>query len=125
MATAWNISTTTCPAARVWKFTVYRQEECYNEAMNDDVISDLKQFIAATVSQSTAELREEFSGLRQEFSGLKQDFSGLRQEFSGLKQEMNQRFDDLNDKVDAIADAHATDLTDHEQRISRLEQQAA
>jgi hypothetical protein len=78
--------------------------------MQDDVIADLKQFIAATVSQATAELVTN---------------QKLEQSLEGLRSDMDKRFDDLEAKVDAIADAHAETLGDHEQRLKRLEQRAA
>jgi hypothetical protein len=82
---------------------------------NEEMIQDLKQFIAATVSQS----EERISG-----------------NLKSVKTELEERISDLESKVDTIHDAvadtfsqthEATDATiqDHEQRLRRLEQRAA
>jgi hypothetical protein len=79
--------------------------------MNEDLINDLKQFIAATVSQATAELAS------------KEDLETLasKSNLAGLEHRIYERFDDLDSKVTTIADAQAEALEDHEQRIGRLE----
>jgi predicted transcriptional regulator len=82
---------------------------------NEDIIQDLKQFIAATVSQSEERIN----------ANLK-----------GVKTELESRISDLDAKVDTIHDAVAdaisqsnesTDaaIQDHEQRLRRLEQRPA
>jgi hypothetical protein len=38
---------------------------------------------------------------------------------------MSRRFDDLEAKVDTIADAHAEQFSDLDQRVTRLESKAA
>lgn len=74
--------------------------------MNEDAITDLKQFIVTTI--------------RQELSSV-----GTKDDLAALRGEMNQRFDDQDAKLNIIADAHAETLENHEQRISDLEHQAA
>lgn len=78
--------------------------------MNEDMLNDLKQFITATVSQATSDLV------------TKDD---LKDNLRQLKQGLNARIDDLELKVDTISDALNDHLSDHEARITRLEQQAA
>lgn len=77
--------------------------------MNDDTITDLKQFISATIAQQLAQQTNE---LRIE----------LRQ---GL-QETNQKIDDLSAYVaQALSDSNdaiAAQLQQHESRILKLEQ---
>jgi hypothetical protein len=83
--------------------------------MNDELIEDLKQFIAATVSQATADM------------AMKDDLQNLvtKADLQHLAATMESRFDELTVKVDTIADAHAETLEDHDQRLGRLEQRAA
>jgi hypothetical protein len=68
--------------------------------MDEDTLHDLKQFIAATISQSTAEL-------------------------SKVIQNMKAKIDDLDLKLDIISEALHENLSDHELRLTNLEQQAA
>ena len=73
--------------------------------MNDDTITDLKQFISATIAQQTDEFRTE-----------------LRLSL----QETNQKIDDLSAYVaQALSDSNdaiAAQLQQHESRILKLEQ---
>lgn len=96
--------------------------------MDENILNDLKQFIAGTVSQQTAEIRQDFTRLEWRFDGLEQRFDGLEKRFDGLEK----RFDGLEHKVDdltvfvteAIDTANETSgeqLKDHERRISALE----
>lgn len=84
----------------------------------EEVIDDLKQFIAATVSQATADM-----ATKADLADLatKEDLADVRGEVTSLRSEMNQRFDDLDLQVKTIADAHAEMLDDHDQRLTRLE----
>ena len=75
--------------------------------MNDDTIADLKQFIAATVTQAVAPLSA--------------DLSILKGDMVIVKQELR----DVNLRLDTIADALAEQLDDHEQRLVRLEHRPA
>jgi len=74
--------------------------------MDEGVLNDLKQFIAATVSQATA--------------GLATNDSLQR-----LGQDLSTKIDDLELKVDTISDALNDHLDDHEIRLAKLEQQTA
>ncbi|HEY4160472.1 MAG TPA: hypothetical protein VGM08_00235 [Candidatus Saccharimonadales bacterium] len=92
--------------------------------MDEDMLADLKQFIAAAV-------RQELSGMATK-DDLDNQIGGLRSEMNAKFTEMDKRFmaidgrfDDLDAKLEAIADAQAEALQDHEQRIARLESQAA
>ena len=70
--------------------------------MNDAQLDDLKQFIAATVSQATADM------------ATKDDIKRLEV-----------KIDDLDLKVDIISDTLNDRLNDHEARLKKLEPQAA
>jgi ABC-type uncharacterized transport system ATPase component len=80
--------------------------------MNEDVIADLKQFITATISQQSAELRRE----------LQKDLQHLEQR---LEQKIDQKIDNLSafiaQAIDAANDTTDTQLKDHESRITWLE----
>jgi predicted transcriptional regulator len=82
--------------------------------MDEDQLNDLKQFIATTVSQATASM------------ATKDD---LQTEISKLKSELNQRFDEVQaaiaETISGTNDGNDEQLSNHEQRIARLEQQVA
>jgi hypothetical protein len=79
--------------------------------MDDTTLQDLKQFIAATVSQQLAGLR-----------------SDVRRYIKELDSKLSAKIDGLSQSIaDALENSHeATDgqLEDHEQRITKLEQGA-
>lgn len=82
--------------------------------MDEDQLNDLKQFMAATVSQATAGMV------------TKDD---LDRGLTTLRTEMNQRFDEVQSAIaETITNSNdnADDqLKDHEQRIIKLEQRRA
>ena len=73
-------------------------------------IADLKQFIAATVSQSELCLREELDNkfdakidkLRGDILGLRDEMSGLRGEMLGLRGEMLGGFQGVGEAIEHI-----------------------
>lgn len=98
--------------------------------MNEAIITDLKQFITATVTQATSDMatKDDIAGLGARITGLDQRVTGLDQSMTGLGQRMSaleRRFDDFDLKLDTIADAHAETLENHEHRLAKLEQKAA
>ena len=86
--------------------------------MDNDTIADLKQFISATVSQNTMDIRQDISGIKGDISGIKGDI-----------QRLDKKIDDLTDSVASAM--HSTDeavdeqLHSHEKRITKLEQKPA
>ncbi|HKU18044.1 MAG TPA: hypothetical protein VJP80_02110 [Candidatus Saccharimonadales bacterium] len=76
--------------------------------MTEDVITDLKQFITATVSQQTIELEKKFD-----------------HKIDQLDHKLSSKIDALSaavaEALDAANEATATQLRDHERRIVRLE----
>jgi hypothetical protein len=89
--------------------------------MDDDQLTDLKQFIVATVSQATADLPR-----RDEVVTIVQ--TEIRKEVDALRKEMHQGFADIQEAIGealtASNDATDQQLQNHEQRITRLEKQA-
>lgn len=85
--------------------------------MDDELITDLKQFITATVTQATSDL-----ATKDDVNKLEQK---LEQKIDGVEQKLEQKIDDVDLKLDTIADTLNGQLTDHETRITSLEQQAA
>ncbi len=83
--------------------------------MNEDTINDLKQFISATVSQQTSDLRQDIQYLDKKID------SSIKQ----LDVKLSTKIDDLSDSVaealTASNDAIDRTIKDHEHRISRLE----
>jgi len=66
--------------------------------MDEDIMNELKQFIAATVSQATADL------------ATKDDL-----------QKLSTKIDDLELKVDTISEVLNENLSEHETRLTKLE----
>ena len=80
---------------------------------NEELLNDLKQFIATTVSQQTAGL------------ATKDDIKSLRDELKGEIRSVDQKVDAIQDAVaEALTQTNeALDATvqDHERRLKRLE----
>jgi hypothetical protein len=87
--------------------------------MNDDVIQDLKQFIATTVSQQLSSVHTE----------IKQLDDKLTARIDDLDTKLTARIDDLSASVAEAMDTHGevteAQLSDHEQRITKLETKTA
>ncbi len=81
--------------------------------MNEAQLNDLKQFIAATVSQATAHLATK-DDLADDIAGAKSDIAKL-----------NAKIDDLDLKLATIAETLHENLNNHEVRITKLERQTA
>lgn len=83
--------------------------------MNDDVITDLKQFITATVSQASI----------QQTTDLRKEFNSLDIKVDKLEKKLTKKIDDLTDFVaetfDATNDVADKQLKDHERRLTKLE----
>lgn len=75
--------------------------------MNYDHVEDLKQFVAAAVTQAGSEIREDVGRLRAEV------------------QQLARSVVDMDSKLDAIMEATGEQLTNHEARLARLEREAA
>ncbi|MBA2279040.1 hypothetical protein H0V99_01180 [Candidatus Saccharibacteria bacterium] len=75
--------------------------------MNDDQLNDLKQFIAVTVSQATADM------------ATKSDIQLLKSDIKKL----DVKIDDLDLKVDTISETLNDQHNQHEIRLTKLEQQ--
>lgn len=84
--------------------------------MDNDTITDLKQFISTVLTQQTQEIRLE---LREE----------LRTELRKVEEKLGQKIDDLSAFVatalDTSNDTNEGRLNDHEKRIGALERQEA
>jgi len=99
--------------------------------MNEDVIADLKQFIAATMSQQTADITTRVSELTTRVDDIaanmatKDDLADLDKKLSGKIDRLETKVDDIQsaigDALDTSNDAIHAQLQDHERRITRLE----
>jgi hypothetical protein len=78
--------------------------------MNDQQIDDLKQFVAATVGQSEAHLSQRIDGLSQRVDTLTKE---MREGFAGVADVMETHTKDIDERI-----------TDHESRLTSLEQAA-
>jgi hypothetical protein len=87
--------------------------------MQDNVIQDLKQFIAATVSQQA-------SGLRDDIRADVRD--DIRDAIDKLDKKLSQKIDDLSisigETIDASNEPTESQLKNYEKRITKLEKQA-
>ncbi len=83
--------------------------------MNDDTIQDLKQFIAATVSQQTADLatKDDLNGL-----ATKDDLSRIERKIDAVQAAVEQSAIGYTSTVDE-------QVQNHEKRITHLEHKAA
>lgn len=81
--------------------------------MNEALFDDLKQFIAATVSQVLADVVTKADLVRMNLA-TKADI-----------QRLDQKIDDLDLKMDTIAATFNDKHNNHETRITKLEQQPA
>lgn len=97
---------------------------------NEELFTDLKQFITATVSQQTARLEQRINVIEITMA--------TKDDIKEVEQRLTARIDGLDDKIDQVQDAiadtlvqvtEALDMTeqahDHETRLRRLEHRAA
>lgn len=91
---------------------------------NEDFLADLKQFIAATISQQLADFatKEDL----QNFA-TKDDLKNLatKDDIQELRNEMNEKFEEVQEAIAATFDGALEGLEDqfqdHEKRILKLE----
>lgn len=91
---------------------------------NEDLLNDLKQFIAATVSQQTADIRGDISGIKIDISDIKGDIKSLDVKIDQVKEQ-------LGGVADVVEDLHrgqevlVKQGNEHGIRIERLEHKLA
>ena len=101
--------------------------------MNDEIIQDLKQFIAATVFQEVSGFRTDFDNLSTDVAELTNQVRGLGKQITEVKVDISKfdnklstRIDNLSQSVaDAIENTNQAvheQLVEHETRIRKLEQ---
>lgn len=78
--------------------------------MNDDVIQDLKQFIAATISQQTSDL------------ATKEDINQLDEKLSNKIDNLSSSVAEAIEQTNEVQDSQ---IKDQEDRIVKLEQKTA
>lgn len=83
--------------------------------MNDEQIDDLKRFIASVISQQTAELSHRLDRVEGRLGHVEG-------KLDRLEKKMDDGFAGTADTIDKATNAQ---LDDHEQRLTKLEQQAA
>jgi flagellar capping protein FliD len=92
---------------------------------NEELLQDLKQFVAATVSQSAADIK---SDMNKRFEAVDNRFGSIDRRFDAMDKRFDdvyQRFDDIDDQLNEIQNAVGTELQDHEKRLRRFEARAA
>jgi chromosome segregation ATPase len=93
--------------------------------MDENTITDLKQFIAATVSQQTSDLRQDISGVNHDIVVLKQDVSSLKQDIVSIDRKIDNLSPAVAEAIDNANEHTESRLNDHENRIARLEHKPA
>jgi len=92
--------------------------------MNEDQLNDLKQFIAATVSQATAGMatKEDIANM-----ATKEDIANMatKEDIASLRQEMLDGFAGVSEAIEQIHEQIETQEADVERRFTKLEQQIA
>jgi peptidoglycan hydrolase CwlO-like protein len=98
---------------------------------NEEMIEDLKQFIAATVSQSTSDIREEVFGLDQKVTSLDQKVTSLDQKVTSLDQKvtsLDQKVtrleattEEIDTKLDTFMNAVGENQEETDKRLTHLE----
>lgn len=96
--------------------------------MNADIIDDLKQFIAAAISQQTSDLHGDITEMRGDITGIHDNISGLKNDINGIRvdiKRLDNKIDDLSasvaNAIEASNDAVDEQLVNHDQRLSKLE----
>lgn len=94
----------------------------YTICMDEDTLSDLKQFVAATISQ-------QISSVHDDVKDLHQDIVSIRNDIAQLDHKLSTKIDTLSTSVaeamDNMDEATHEQLKDHEKRLTRLEHKAA
>lgn len=85
--------------------------------MNEDVIVDLKQFIAAAVSQQTSNITARLDRM--------EDRMATKDDLARLEAKVDDIQTSIGDALSAGNDATDAQLKDHERRITRLEHKPA
>jgi hypothetical protein len=88
---------------------------------NEQLLDDLKQFVAATVSQSEQRIRAEMA--------TKDDFAEVEQRLARVEQRLTAKVDEaqqnIGDAIQVLHDEIDTQFKDHDKRIHRLEHKVA
>ena len=99
--------------------------------MNDDQIDDLKQYIAATISQVTAGLAttSDIGVLKSDLGVLKSDVGVLKHDLAALRTHVDSRLDDIQasiaESLSVTNDVIDEQIIAHDVRIAKLEHLAA
>ncbi len=87
--------------------------------MNEDTISDFKQFMTATISQQTADIREDLIKLDKK----------IDEKIENLDKKLSEKIDNLSvyvaEAIDNSNSAVEDRLNNHEVRITKLETKTA
>ena len=89
---------------------------------NEEMIQDLKQFIAATVSQSEERINDNLGG---RIDGLDIRLDGVETRLSSLGTKVDTIQEAVADAISQSNESNDAAIQDHEQRLHRLEQRAA
>lgn len=78
--------------------------------MNEDVIADLKQFIATTISQQTAELSQRIDTMSGRMDGISEQMA-TKDDLAELEHRLNKKIDDTGEEIlSAIGDTLSTKI---------------
>lgn len=97
----------------------------YLGQMNEDILADLKQFVAATVSQQTAELTSHIESIENRIGGIERRIDGIENRLDTIEEKIDDLQSSVSEAITASNDAVHGQLQDHERRLTTLEQSAA
>jgi archaellum component FlaC len=83
--------------------------------MNEDVIADLKQFIAATVSQQMSGLatKDDIARLEGEITGIKDEMTGIKSDLARVEHKVDEIQEAVGEALSATNDAIDVGLKEH------------
>lgn len=104
--------------------------------MNEDIINDLKQFIAGQIHQQSSDIRGDISNIRGDIGDIRSDIKRLDEKIDAVDVRLSEKIEDVDLKIDTILEHIGTQteennkdtanrFNNHEARITKLEARPA
>ncbi len=93
--------------------------------MNDDQFDDLKQLVETTIGQTELRLEGRLDKIDSRLGKVDSRLDSIDDRLENLHKEMKEGFAGVGDALDTVSENIDKDIKDHENRITRLEEQAA
>lgn len=85
--------------------------------MNDDQLTDLKQFITATVSQTEQRLTERMDGIDQKIGNIESRLDSVERKIDVIDKKVDDGFAGMGEAIEGINEHQ----TDQDNRLTKLE----